>query len=188
MCGRRGGILSSEAAWKFASGTVFCQKKCCFKQNQNVPHENVFVLQLATVQRIWSPAALFNDQILLGEIRHGGVARWWLLLCFSCKENFRMLRFPTVQRIRLDLPCHLLIQPFLKNYLPSPVHIIKVLYYCIYFMEAWGPCLSLRQVRLSHWSCTRDAFGPWGLKITVEIFTAYLCGTETTQISQFAVF
>lgn len=187
MCGRRGGILSSEAAWKFASGTVFCQKKCCFKQNQNVPHENVFVLQLATVQRIWSPAALFNDQILLGEIRHGGVARWWLL-CFSCKENFRMLRFPTVQRIRLDLPCHLLIQPFLKNYLPSPVHIIKVLYFCIYFMEAWGPCLSLRQVRLSHWSCTRDAFGPWGLKITVEIFTAYLCGTETTQISQSAVF
>lgn len=47
------------------------KKKSCFKQNQNVPHENVFVLQLATVQRIWSPAALFNDQIQLGEIRHG---------------------------------------------------------------------------------------------------------------------
>lgn len=70
--------------------------------------------------------------------------------CFSCKENFRMLRFPTAQRMRLDLLCHFFIQSFLKNYLPSPVHIIKVLYCCIYFTEAWGPCLHLRQVRLSH--------------------------------------
>ena len=79
------------------------KKKSCFKQNQNVPHENVFVVQLAAVQRTWSPAALFNDQIQLGEIRDGGVARWWLLLCFLCKEDFKMLRFPTVPKMRLDL-------------------------------------------------------------------------------------
>lgn len=91
-----------------------------------------------------------------------------------------MFQFPTVQRMSLDLLCHFLIQPFLKHYLPSPTHIIKVLYYCIYFMEAWGPSICLCQVHLSHWSCTRDAFGLWGLKITGEIFTAYLCGTETT--------
>ena len=75
----------------------FLSKNRCFKQNQNVPHENVFVLQLAAVQRTWGPAALFNDQIQLGEMRDGGVARWWLLLlCFSFKENFKMLIFCTV--------------------------------------------------------------------------------------------
>lgn len=59
-----------------------------------------------------------------------------------------MLQFLTVQS--LDLLCHFLIHPFLKYYLRSSVHIIKVLYYCIYFMEAWGPSLSLGQVHLSH--------------------------------------
>lgn len=99
----------------------------------------MFVLKLAAVQRTWSPAALFNDQIQLGEIRDGGVARWWwlLLLSFSFKEKFKMLQFPTVQKMRLDLLCF--IQPFLKNYLLSPVHIIIiVLYYYIYFVEAQG--------------------------------------------------
>lgn len=74
------------------------KKKSCFKQNQNVPHENVFVLQLAAVQRTWSPAALFNDQIQLGKIRDGGVARWWWLLCFSFKETSQCFNFPQCRK------------------------------------------------------------------------------------------
>lgn len=96
----------------------FSVKKCCFKQNQNVPRENVFVLRLAAIQRNWSPAALFNDQIQLG-----GDQRW------RCdKANVVMLQrsgkvqnvFPTVQKRRPDLLCF--IELFLKNHLLSLAH------------------------------------------------------------------
>lgn len=96
----------------------------------------MFVLQLAAVQKTQSPAALFNDQIQSGKIRNGGMARWRWLVCFGCKENFKMLRFPTVQKVRLDLLCFT--ELFLKHDLLSPAHMVVIVYYCIYFVEARG--------------------------------------------------